>query len=50
MVGDIDVDKMEKKIKKIFSPIPMPKNAAERIYYSVDDNDKMIVDIEKDKE
>ena len=50
VVGDIDVDKMEKKIKKIFSPIPMPKNAAERIYYSVDDNDKMIVDIEKDKE
>lgn len=50
VVGDIDVDKMEKKIKKIFSPIPMPKNAAERIYYSVDDNDKMIIDIEKDKE
>ena len=50
VVGDIDVDKMEKKIKKIFSPIPMPKNAAERIYYSVADNDSMIVDIEKDKE
>lgn len=50
VVGDIDVDKMEKKIKKIFSPIPMPKNAAERIYYPVDDNDKMIIDIEKDKE
>ena len=50
VVGDIDVDKMEKKIKKIFSPIPMPKNAAERIYYPVSDNDSMIVDIEKDKE
>ncbi len=50
VVGDIDVDKMEKKIKKIFSPIPMPKNAAERIYYPVDNNDKIIVDIEKDKE
>ena len=50
VVGDIDVDKMEKKIKKIFSPIPMPKNAAERIYYSVDDNEKMIIDIEKDNE
>ena len=50
VVGDIDVDKMEKKIKKTFSSIPMPKNAAERIYYSVDDNDKMIIDIEKDKE
>ena len=50
VVGDIDVDKMEKKIKKIFSSIPMPKKAAERIYYPVGDNDKMIVDIEKDKE
>ena len=50
VVGDIDVNKMEKKIKKIFSPIPMPKNAAKRIYYPVDDNEKMIVDIEKDKE
>jgi len=50
VVGDIDVDKMERKIKKVFSPIPMPKNAAERIYYPVSDNDSMIVDIEKDKE
>ncbi len=50
VVGDIDVDKMEKKIKKVFSPIPMPKKAAERIYYPVGDNEKMIVDIEKDKE
>lgn len=50
VVGDFDVDKMERKIKKIFSPIPMPKNAAERIYYPVNDNEQMIVDIEKDKE
>ena len=50
VVGDIDVDKMEKKIKKIFSPIPMPKQAAERVYYPVNDNDSMIVDIGKDKE
>ena len=50
VVGDIDVDKMEKKIKKTFSSIPMPKGAAERIYYIVDDNEKMIIDIEKDKE
>ena len=50
VVGDVDVDKMEKKIKKVFSPIPMPKNAAERIYYPVTDNDSMIVCIEKDKE
>ena len=50
VVGDIDVDKMEKKIKKTFSSIPMPKNAAERIYYPVSDNEKMIVAIEKDAE
>lgn len=50
VVGDIDVDQVEKKIKKLFSPIPKPKNAAERIYYPVPDNDKMIVNIQKDKE
>ena len=50
VVGDVDVDKMEEKIKKIFSSIPMPKKAAQRIYFPVGDNDKMIVDIEKDKE
>ena len=50
VVGDFDVDKMEKKIKKIFSPIPLPKHRAERIYYPVSDNDTMIVAIEKDKE
>ena len=50
VVGDIDVDKVEKKIQKLFSQIPMPKNPAERIYYPVPDNDKMIVNIQKDKE
>ena len=50
VVGDIDVDKMERKIKKVFSPIPMPKKAAERIYYPVGDNERMIVRIEKDCE
>ncbi len=50
VVGDIDVDKMEKKIKKLFGSIPMPKNAAKREYYTVNDNDTMIVDIERDKE
>ena len=50
VVGDFDVDKMEKKIKKLFSPIPMPKNTAERIYYPVGDNERMIVCIEKDQE
>lgn len=50
VVGDIDVDKMESKIRKTFSSIPMPKKAARRIYYPVGDNERMIIDIQKDKE
>ena len=50
IVGDIDVDKMEKKVKDLFSDIPMPNNAAMREYYPVNDNEKMVVDIERDKE
>ena len=50
VVGDIDVDKVEKKIRKLFSPIPLPKERAERIYYPVSDNDSMLVCIEKDAE
>ena len=50
VVGDFDVDKMEKKVKKLFSKIPMPKNAAERVYYPVGDNEQMTVVVEKDKE
>ncbi len=50
VVGDFDVDKMEQKIVKLFGKIKAHKNPAERIYYPVADNDKMIVAIEKDKE
>jgi zinc protease len=50
VVGDIDVDQVEQKVKTLFSQIPKPQNAAERIYYSVPDNDKMIVAVLKDKE
>lgn len=50
IVGDIDVDKMEKKIKKIFSKIKRVKNGAERIYYPVDDNEGMIFAQATDKE
>ncbi len=50
VVGDFDVDKMEQKIKNLFGKIKAHKNPAERIYYPVTDNDKMIVAIEKDKE
>ena len=50
VVGDIDTRKVEKKIIKMFSSIPMPKKAAERIYYPVLDNDSIIVHVERDKE
>ncbi len=50
VVGDVDVDKVERKIKKMFGSIPLPKSRAERIYYPVNDNEDIIVAIEKDKE
>ena len=50
VVGDIDVDKMEQKIRRTFADVPKPTNPAERVYYPVADNDKMIVAIDKDTE
>lgn len=50
MVGDIDVDDMERKIKATFAPIPMPQNATPRPYYPVADNDTMTVCVLKDAE
>ena len=50
VVGDFDVDQMEAKIKEIFSDIQMPTDAAERIYYPVEDNKDPIVAIATDKE
>ena len=42
IVGDFDADEMENKVKKLFSDIPMPENAAERTYPKVSDNEKPI--------
>ena len=50
VVGDVDVDKVEAKIKELFSPIPMPANAPERKYDPVPDNKEPIITIAKDKE
>lgn len=50
VVGDVDVDQVERKIQKLFGKIKMPKNPAERIYYPVNDNEQMIVAVEKDNE
>ena len=50
IVGDIDVDQMEQKVKTLFAGIKLPENRAERIWYSVSDNEEPIVYIGKDKE
>lgn len=50
VVGDIDVDDIEKRIEKLFSPIAAHENAPERIYYPVKDNDEMIVYTKADSE
>lgn len=50
VVGDIDVDAIENKIKTIFADIPAQPDAAERVYYPVADNEEPIVIIEQDKE
>ena len=43
IVGDIDVDKIEAKIKARFSKIPAIENPKERLVYSVPDNDEPII-------
>jgi len=50
IVGDIDVDKVEAKIKKLFSNIPKPVNPAERIIFPIYDNQKPIISRVRDRE
>ncbi|MDR1764090.1 MAG: insulinase family protein [Dysgonamonadaceae bacterium] len=50
IVGDIDVDRVESRLKEIFADIPAPVNPAERIYYDIADNKEPLVGIVTDKE
>ena len=51
VVGDVNADEIEQKIKAIFSDIPAPAaDAAERIYYTVPDNEEMILFTSTDDE
>ena len=50
VVGDFDVDKVEQKIKDLFSPIKMPENPAPVVAEAVPDNNEPIVVVDKDKE
>ena len=50
VVGDINVDEVEGKIKSIFADLRMPENPAERVYYPIADNKEPIITMAQDKE
>lgn len=50
VVGDIDPEYIEGKIKEMFSPIQMPENAAERVYFEVEDTPGTIYAVGSDPE
>ncbi len=50
VVGDIDVDRIEAKIKEMFADIEMPADPAERVYFPVSDNEGTIYAIGHDPE
>ena len=50
IVGDIDVDTVEAKLKAVFADVQKTVNPAERTYYPVTDNKEPIVAIGTDKE
>ena len=50
IVGDVDVDHIEGKIKELFSGITVPANAAQVVREQVPDNEQPIYIFEKDKE
>ena len=50
VVGDVDVDKVEQKIKNLFAPIKMPANPAPVVAEAVPDNQEAIIVVDKDKE
>lgn len=50
IVGDFDVNKMEQKIKKIFSSIPAIKNPAKRPFFEVPSHEETYYCLATDKE
>lgn len=50
IVGDVDVDQIEARIKTMFSDIPAKANAGERPIYEIADNKEPIISIVKDAE
>lgn len=50
VVGDIDVDQIERKIKALWADVPERPNRGERPIYTVDDNKEPIVAVVRDEE
>ena len=50
VVGDVDAEYVEDKIKEIFADCRVPENASERIWYPVPDNKEPIIVSTRDKE
>jgi zinc protease len=50
IVGDIDVDKVEAKLKSMFADVAKPVNPAERTQFEIKDNEAPIVSIATDPE
>lgn len=50
VVGDIDIDDIETKIKKLFSKIPAVENPRERFIVEVPENDELLYSLGMDKE
>ena len=50
IIGDVNVNEIEDKIKVLFSSIPAVKNPIERTQTRIQDNDELIYDMGMDKE
>ena len=50
IIGDIDVDQIENRLKEMFADIPTPVTPAERVHFPVADNEEPIVSIATDVE
>ena len=50
VVGDVDVDQIEQKIKALWADVPARENRGERPIYSINDNVEPIIGIVRDKE
>ena len=50
IIGDIDVNQIESRLKEMFADIPAPVNPAERVYFPVADNAEPIVSVATDVE